>query len=108
LIGPKVVSSAESFVLMMKYGAKAKLVGDATGGSSGRPMPHPLGNSVTICLSSWEDQLPDGSLLENHGVRPDLAVKTTPRSLAKSDAVIEAALKYLRTADTREKAPIVK
>lgn len=36
LIGPKVVSSAESFALMMRYGGKATLVGAATGGSSGR------------------------------------------------------------------------
>jgi hypothetical protein len=96
LIGPKVVSSAESFVLMMKYGAKAKLIGDVTRGASGRPMPHQLGNGVTVYLSSWEDQLPDGTLLEGRGVRPDIVVKTTLRDLQNSDAVVEAGLKYLR------------
>ena len=65
LIGPKIASSAESFVLMMRYGAKAKLIGVATKGSSGRPMPHQLGNGVTVYLSSWEDQLPNGTLLED-------------------------------------------
>jgi C-terminal processing protease CtpA/Prc len=98
LIGPKVVSSAESFVLMMKYGTRAKLIGDTTGGSSGRPVPHQLGNGVTVYLSSWEDQLPDGRLVENLGVEPDLPVRTTLRSLARSDDVLDAALKYLRSA----------
>ena len=96
LIGPKVGSSAESFVLMMKHGGKARLVGDATKGSSGRPMAHELGNGVTVYLSSWEDQLPDGTVLEGRGVRPDTVIKATPRELQNSDTVVEAALKFLR------------
>lgn len=96
LIGPKVGSSAESFVLMMKHGAKATLVGDVTKGSSGRPMPHPLGNGVTVYLPSWEDHEPGGSGIEGRGVQPDVAVKTTPRGLQKSDPVLEAALNVLR------------
>jgi hypothetical protein len=104
LIGPKVGSSAESFVLMMKYGAKARLIGDVTKGSSGRPVPHQLGNGVTVYLSSWEDQLPDGTLLEGRGVRPDTIIKTTPRDLEKSDPVLDAALKYLRGKEVSSKA----
>jgi hypothetical protein len=96
LIGPKIVSSAESFVLMMKFGAHAKLIGDTTFGSSGRPMPQQLGNGVTVYLPSWEDQLPDGTLLEGKGVRPDMIIKATPRDLGKADPVLDAALKYLR------------
>ena len=96
LIGPKVGSSAESFVLMMKHGGKAKLFGEPTKGSSGRPMPHQLGNGVTVYLSSWEDQLPDGTTFEGKGVKPDTVVKATPQDLAKSDPVLDAALKYLR------------
>ncbi len=101
LIGPKVVSSAESFVLMMKYGAKATLIGDITLGASGRPMPHSLGNGVTVYLSSWEDQLPDGTPLEGRGVRPDIIVKTNLRDLQNSDAVLDAALKSLRAGNSR-------
>ena len=99
LIGPKIVSGAESFVLMMKYGAGdkgAKLIGDTTRGSSGRPMPHQLGNGVTVYLSSWEDQLPDGTPLEGHGVRPDTIIKIMPRDFGKTDAVLEAGVKMLR------------
>jgi hypothetical protein len=95
LIGPKIVSSAESFVLMMKHGANAKLIGAPTRGSSGRPMPHPLGNGVTVYLSSWEDQLPDGTLLEATGISPDIPIKATPRDFSRSDPVLDAALKSL-------------
>lgn len=95
LIGPKIVSSAESFVLMMRYGAQATLIGQTTGGSSGRPIPHALGNGVTVYLSSWEDHLPDGTLLQGHGVRPDTTLDVTPRDLMNSDPILEAALKSL-------------
>lgn len=96
LIGPKTVSSAESFVLMMKHGGNAKLFGSATGGSSGRPIAHELGNGVTVYLPSWEDQAPDGTPLQNHGIDPDVAVRTTMRDLRQSDAVLEAAVKHLQ------------
>jgi hypothetical protein len=105
LIGPKIGSSAESFVLMMKHGAGAKLYGDTTKGSSGRPLPHQLGNGVTVYLSSWEDQLPDGTILEGRGVRPDIVIKTTLPMLEQSDPVLEAALKALRRPAARPKTP---
>jgi len=96
LIGPKCLSSNESFILMMKHGANATLVGDATRGSSGRPVPHDLGNGVTVLLPSWEDQLPDGSIFEGAGIKPDVVVKVTASELAQRDPVIHAALKRLR------------
>lgn len=104
LIGPKVGSSAESFVLMMKHGAAAKLVGGVTKGSSGRPMPHQLGNGVTVYLSSWEDQLPDGTVLEGRGVRPDIVIKTTLRDLETSDPTLDAARKPFRGKESRANA----
>ncbi|MDQ3439961.1 MAG: S41 family peptidase [Planctomycetota bacterium] len=106
LIGPKVGSSAESFVLMMKHGAGAKLIGGVTKGSSGRPMRHQLGNGVTVYLSSWEDQLPDGTVLEGRGIRPDTVIKTTPEDFESADPVLDAALKLLRRKDAQAaKAP---
>src|SRR5262249_11404680 len=95
--GPKVLSSAESFVLMMKYGAHARLIGEATKGSSGAPKAHQLGNGVTVYLSSWEDQLPDGTILEGRGVQPDMVIKMIgQRGPNPADPVIEAGLKFLR------------
>jgi hypothetical protein len=98
LIGPKVGSSAESFVAMMKYAAKAKLIGEATKGSSGRPMPHQLGNGVTVYLSSWEDQTPDGQTIEGRGIRPDILIKTKPTDLQQQrDPVLETSLMFQRS-----------
>ncbi len=97
LIGPKIASSAESFVAMMKYGAKAKLIGEPTKGSSGRPMPHDLGNAVTVYLSSWEDQLPDGTPIEGRGIKPDILIKVKPVDLQRRDAVLETALMFHRS-----------
>jgi hypothetical protein len=96
LIGPKIGSSAESFVLMMKHGGKARLFGDTTKGSSGRPLPHQLGNGVTVYLPVWEDQLPDGTILEGRGVRPDVVIRTKLATLEQSDPVLEAGLKFIR------------
>jgi len=103
LIGPKVASSCESFVLMMQQGSRCKLVGSATKGSSGRPQPCELGNGVTVYLSSWEDQLPDGTVLEGHGVKPDVAVQTNLEDLRQTDAVLDAAIDFVR-----EKAPALR
>ena len=102
LIGPKVASSCESFVLMMKQSARCKLVGDVTKGSSGRPQPYDLGNGVTVILSSWEDQLPDCTVLEGAGITPDVPVRTTLVELRKGDTVLQEALKIVRSALIRE------
>ena len=99
LIGPKVGSSCESFVLMMRQGPRCKLVGDVTKGSSGNPKPHDLGNGVTVFLSSWEDQMPDGTAVDGRGVTPDVEVKTTPAELRQRDAVLEAGVEVVRKAE---------
>lgn len=94
LIGPACMSSNESFILMMKHGGKATLVGDRTRGSSGNPKPHDLGNGVTILLPSWEDFLPDGTALEGNGITPD--VKAEFGADAARDGVLDAALSAVR------------
>jgi hypothetical protein len=96
LIGPANMSSCESFILMLKHGANARLFGEKTFGASGNPKPHELGNGVTVYLSSWQDLFPDGKLLEGKGISPDTEVKTKPTDPATADPVIEAALKWIR------------
>ena len=102
LMGPSNMSSCESFLLMMRHGARSQLVGARSRGSSGNPQPHDLGNGVTVYLPSWRDLLPDGTLLEGNGVVPDVDVATTPNGLTQSDPVLERALAWLRA--TEEKA----
>jgi hypothetical protein len=96
LMGPAVMSSCESFLLMMKQVPGCKLVGENSYGSSGNPKPTDLGNGVTVFLPSWKDMRPDGTCFEGEGIAPDILVKTTETELNSRDAVLEAALKWLR------------
>ncbi|CAG0978062.1 Carboxy-terminal processing protease CtpA [Phycisphaerales bacterium] len=93
LIGQACCSSNESFILMMKHGANATLVGETSRGSSGNPRTHDLGNGVSIRLPSWQDFLPDGTLLEGRGIDPDLGVRepVTPAG----DLVLRGAINAL-------------
>lgn len=93
LIGPNCLSSNESFVLMMKHGGHATLVGETTGGSSGNPRPVDLPNGVTVFLPSWQDYLPDGTLLEGRGITPDMQAALGP---GPQDGVLETALRSVR------------
>lgn len=93
LQGAACASSNESFLLMMRA-AGAVLVGEGTAGSSGRPVPHRLGNGVTAWLPSWVDLAPDGSAIEGVGVPPDIPVAYERE--ASGDSVVEAALRALR------------
>ncbi len=96
LIGPAVMSSAESFVLMLKQAEQAVLIGAPTRGSSGNPKPHELPNGVTVFVPSWQDMLPDGQVLEGRGVRPDMEVFAKPADFKDGDPVLERALAVLR------------
>lgn len=95
LMGPRNMSSNESFLLMMRQSPRCKLIGDRSFGSSGNPRPHALGNGVTVLLPSWQDMLPDGTLLEGRGIEPDIHIPAEPVDFANRDPVIEAALREL-------------
>jgi hypothetical protein len=96
LSGPGIMSSAESFLLMLKQGEKVTLVGAPSYGSSGNPKPFKLPNEVEIFIPSWKDMLPDGSLLEGKGVPPDVKVKAKASEFEKDDPVLKRALELLR------------
>lgn len=96
LEGPLVVSSAESFVLMMRV-AGATLVGTASRGSSGKPQPIDLGDGLTVMLPSWRAYQVDGTLLEGAGVKPDVEVPTKPSDFeGGQDPVLDKAVALLR------------
>ncbi|MCB9858325.1 MAG: Ig-like domain-containing protein [Phycisphaerales bacterium] len=96
LMGPANLSSCESFLLMMKQGRRVKCFGDTSGGSSGNPKLHTMPNGVEVYIPRWKDMLPDGTLLEGHGVEPDVRVKTEMSDFESGDPVLAAALKALR------------
>ena len=96
LMGPGNMSSCESFLLMMRQNPNCTLIGATSYGSSGNPKPVELGNGVVAFIPSWQDMLPDGTMLEGKGVKPDVEVATTPAQLEETDPVLEEALKRLR------------
>jgi hypothetical protein len=98
LMGPVNMSACESFLLMMRQAPGCRLAGERSCGSSGNPRPHDLGNGVTVYLSSWQDQTPDGRPVEGVGVEPDVTVKAAPADLARGDPVLKAALAAMRNA----------
>lgn len=96
LMGEGVMSSCESFVLMMRHGAGATLIGEKSFGSSGNPKPHKLPNGVMVALPSWKDMQPDGTIIEGKGITPDVVVKVKKGDFKDRDPVLDAALEHLR------------
>ncbi|MBI5821582.1 MAG: hypothetical protein HZA88_21645 [Verrucomicrobia bacterium] len=101
LIGPANMSSAESFILMMKQSPAVTLIGQRTYGSSGNPKPHALGNGVTVYLPSWKEFAPNGDVIETQGVAPDVEVPFSREARPNRDAVLEKAVQMLNTSVTR-------
>jgi hypothetical protein len=91
-----VMSSNESFVLMMRQAKDCTVVGQTTYGSSGNPKPFELPNGVTIVLPSWQDLRLDGSCFEGEGLRPDVEVAVNDKDLESKDPILERALDVVR------------
>jgi len=96
LTGQAVMSSCESFLLMMKQVPNSRLFGDRSYGSSGNPRAFALPNGVTVYLPSWQDMRPDGTVFEGEGIAPDVVISASAEDFENGDLVLEAALKYLR------------
>ncbi|MDH3590938.1 MAG: S41 family peptidase [Planctomycetota bacterium] len=97
LMGGFCLSSTEAFLLMMKQAKRATLIGVPSGGSSGNPQPHDLGNGVTLYLPSWQALRPDGTCFEREGVKPHIRVNALNADLdAGRDPVLERAIALLK------------
>jgi len=99
LSGPSVMSSNESFILMMKQVPNAKVVGMKTYGSSGNPTPRELSNGVTVYLPSWQAYTLDGKLIEGNGVEPDIEIITSKKDFENNDILIVDVLKMIKNKD---------
>lgn len=95
LIGPNNMSSCESFIMMMKQGKHVTTIGGKTSGSSGCPKPRLLENGVEIHIPSWKDILPDGTVLEGVGIKPDVEVKADASDFESGDPVIDRAIELM-------------
>lgn len=95
LSGQRVMSSAESFLLMLKSSSQTQVFGDRTRGSSGNPKKHSLGNGIDVYLPSWIATDAEGKPFEGVGIAPDHSVPA-PSADATEDPVLEAALDWLQ------------
>jgi len=91
-----VMSSNESFVMMLQQAKDCTVVGQPTFGSSGCPKPFDLGNGVTAVIPSWQDLRLDGTVIEGEGLAPDVLVPCTANDLETRDPILEKALELLR------------
>lgn len=98
LIGPLIMSSAESFALMMRA-AGAKLFGAKTRGASANPRLVDLGDGISVRVASWRALFLDGTLLEGNGVTPDREIAVTSEEIASGDPILDAAAAELERAN---------
>lgn len=91
-----VMSSNESFVMMLQQAKDCVVVGQPTFGSSGNPQSFDLGNDVTVLVPSWRDLRLDGTPFEGEGLAPDEFVPCTAADLESRDPILERALELLR------------
>ncbi len=91
-----VMSSNESFVLMLRQAPHCTVVGERTYGSSGNPKSHDLPNGVTIVVPSWQDMTLDGKCFEGVGIAPDVEVAVAAKDLERKDPILERALELVR------------
>ena len=95
LIGPRNMSSAEWFALMLGACPNVTLVGAQTAGSSGNPAWHTLPNGVSYSVSRWVAYRADGNVLEGLGVEPDVVIPPAQSFDGSSDFVLERAIQLL-------------
>lgn len=95
LVGPRVMSSNEAFVMMMKQIANAKIVGMNTYGSSGNPKPYKLSNDITIYLPSWQTYTLDNKLIEGYGIEPDIEIINSRADFKNKDGLFEEVINII-------------
>lgn len=96
LIGPRTYSAAEDFVVAFDMAERGALIGTATGGSTGQPLPFALpgGGSARVCTK--RDRYADGREFVGRGVQPDIEVGQTLKAIRLGkDLVLQRALEWV-------------
>ena len=102
LSGPATFSAAEDFLVAWKNSGRGKIIGEASGGSTGQPLSFALpgGGSARVCTK--KDMFPDGAEWVGKGIQPDIVVQATVADVqAGKDTVLNRALAYLAGASSR-------
>ena len=98
LINAGTFSSAENFCSQFLGMNRGKLVGTATGGSTGNPIYMNLIDDVaSIIICTKKDVLPDGSEFVGVGIQPHVETEETANDfLNNKDVVLEKAIELIR------------
>ena len=78
-----VYSSAEDFVLALRELPNVTIVGDTTGGSSGKPITRELANGWTFTVSTWIEYDLERRPIEDAGVAPAIVVRAQPSDVSR-------------------------
>jgi C-terminal processing protease CtpA/Prc len=98
LTSPRTYSAAEDFLAAFRGLRRGRVVGEATGGSTGNPVAFALPGGGFARVCSKHDVGPDGTEFVGVGLRPDVAVPATVADLrAGRDAALAAAVAALAT-----------
>ncbi|MFC1794211.1 S41 family peptidase [Planctomycetota bacterium] len=97
LMGQGCISACESFCAMMAACPNVTTMGDHTRGSTGFPVQFKLGGGIEIHVPQWIAYLPDGQVIDGHGVIPDVPFVSKPDSFTGDrDELLSMALERLR------------
>ncbi len=77
LIGPKTYSAAEDMVASFDMLNRGKIIGQATGGSTGQPLSFPLPGGASARVCTKHDSYADGTEFVGKGILPDITVEPT-------------------------------
>ena len=96
LTGPQTFSAAEDFAVAFDAMNRGKIMGEATGGSTGQPLQFTLPGGLMGRVCTKRDLYPDGKVFVGVGVQPNITIKPNIVDIKTGkDTVLEAALKYL-------------
>ena len=98
LIGPETFSAAEDFVVPLHAAARATIVGQKSGGSTGQPLQFSfLDGKIRGRVCTKRDTYPDGREFVGVGIIPDVEVHPTVEDILKDrDVVLEKGIQILK------------
>ncbi|MET0393003.1 MAG: S41 family peptidase [Chitinophagaceae bacterium] len=98
LISARTFSAAEDFAVAFDYMKRGKLIGQATGGSTGQPVSFTLPGGGWARVCAKKDTYPDGKEFVGMGISPDITVEKTIQDMIKgTDAVLARAIAILNS-----------
>lgn len=95
LTGKSIMSSNESFVMMMQQAPNVTTIGMSTFGTSGNPRPFNLPNGIMVYLPSWQAYTIDDQLIEGKGLSPDIEFITKDGDFAAKDVLVEKVISLI-------------